>query len=104
MFVIDSAAGGLTACAGVVEQGGGAEVISMWVAPESRGLGLGRALLERAAAWARARGHLRLRLHVVRGNQAAAGLYEAFGFRATGRVETNEHGREELEMELELPV
>ena len=46
--------------------------------------GIGRALLERSVAWARARGIEKLELHVFPHNEPAIALYEAFGFRREG--------------------
>ena len=56
----------------------------MWVEPESRGLGLGRRLVEAAADWARARGVTRLKTSVSEDNVAAEALYKAVGFHPTG--------------------
>jgi GNAT superfamily N-acetyltransferase len=60
----------------------------MWVEPEARGQGAGRALLEGAIAWGRSRDLDRLELWVTEGNVAATGLYERAGFAATGRRDT----------------
>ncbi|WP_042434832.1 GNAT family N-acetyltransferase [Streptacidiphilus anmyonensis] len=54
------------------------------VAPEARGLGLGRALLHAALARARAEGALRVTLRVLAGNTVARSLYETAGFEVTG--------------------
>ena len=53
------------------------ELISMWVAPEARGAGLGRALVDSVIGWAWGR---RLRLRVMDGNGDAVSLYAACGF------------------------
>jgi ribosomal protein S18 acetylase RimI-like enzyme len=63
------------------------EIVSMWVAPERRGEGLGTALLRGALEWARARGALTARLAVVEGNEHASSLYYAHGFAPTGERE-----------------
>ncbi|MFO1541462.1 MAG: GNAT family N-acetyltransferase [Chloroflexota bacterium] len=55
-------------------------VFSVWVAPEVRGTGTGRALIEACEAWGRAWGARRTLLWVVRGNAAALGFYAALGF------------------------
>ena len=57
----------------------------MWVEPAARGRGAGRALLEAAIAWARARELDRLELWVTEGNGPAIRLYERSGFADTGR-------------------
>lgn len=59
-----------------------AEIWGMYVAPEARGGGAGRALLTEAIRRARSiEGLSRLRLGVTAGNDAAGRLYEAVGFR-----------------------
>jgi GNAT superfamily N-acetyltransferase len=60
-------------------------VAGMWVDPEARGRGVGRALLESVIAWARSRALDRLELWVTKGNGVAARLYERAGFADTGR-------------------
>ncbi|MEY9875903.1 ribosomal protein S18 acetylase RimI-like enzyme [Streptacidiphilus sp. MAP12-33] len=54
------------------------------VAPEARGLGLGRALLHAALAKARTEGARRVTLRVLGGNTVARSLYEGAGFTVTG--------------------
>ncbi len=58
-----------------------AMVGELYLAPEDRGLGLGRRLLEQAEVFARERGAARLRVQVLAGNGVARGLYESSGFR-----------------------
>jgi GNAT superfamily N-acetyltransferase len=70
--------------AGVYEEDGQADVVSMWVRPAARGLGAGQALVEAAADWAKGRGHDTLYLWVTETNAAARGLYERCGFIPTG--------------------
>lgn len=60
-------------------------VAGMWVDPDARGRGAGRALLDAAIAWARSRGLDRLELWVTKGNGPAERLYERAGFADTGR-------------------
>ena len=62
------------------DDGGAVEVLGLWVAPEARGLGVGRALLEAAGDWAKARGAARLVLWVNGENAHALRLYEACGY------------------------
>jgi len=64
-----------------------AHLYAMWVDPARRGEGLGRALVEAVAAWARERGATRLRLGVTTTNTAAAALYRSCGFLPTGEQE-----------------
>lgn len=103
MFLAERDDGHIAGCAGGVTNPDGVPlVISMWVEPESRGLGLARRLLDAVAAWARQRRASRLLLHVTRGNAPATRLYLACGFRTTGVTETNERGLIEEEMALML--
>ena len=61
------------------------ELLLIGVAPSARRRGVGRALLEAAAADARARGATTLFLEVRDGNAAAFALYRAAGYVAIGR-------------------
>jgi len=87
MFVaVDSATGEWIGCAGgYVDIGGTPNLISMWVAPEHRGRGVGTSLVGAVIDWARAGGHVRVRLDVVRSRGSAERLYGRLGFRHTGR-------------------
>jgi DNA-binding MarR family transcriptional regulator/GNAT superfamily N-acetyltransferase len=57
------------------------EVKRMWVAPDVRGLGLGRRLLAELEAWAIGRGARTLRLETNGALTEAIGLYRAAGYR-----------------------
>lgn len=70
--------------AGVYEEDGAADVVSMWVRPEARGEGVADALVNAAAAWAKAHGHDALYLWVTESNSYARKLYERCGFTPTG--------------------
>ncbi len=61
-----------------------AHLYQMWVAPERRGHGVGRALLDMAVEWARASGAHAMRLDVTVSNSPAVELYERAGFRPVG--------------------
>jgi ribosomal protein S18 acetylase RimI-like enzyme len=61
--------------------GAPAEIKRMWVAPEARGLGLGRRLLAELEARAAARGARALRLETNRVLNEAIGLYRSAGYR-----------------------
>ena len=70
--------------------------LGLMVAASHRRRGIGRALLEAAAHWARTSGVRKLELHVLPHNAAAIALYEDFGFRREG-VRTGHyhvHGRD----------
>jgi RimJ/RimL family protein N-acetyltransferase len=58
--------------------------LGMFVAPEWRGRGVGRTLLEACVAWARAAGAHKIALQVWPHNVAARRLYESFGFEQEG--------------------
>ena len=68
-----------------------AGLYAMWVAPQARGTGAGRALVEAVIAWATERGARRLTTSVTEGNAAGAALYAAAGFADTGRREPLGH-------------
>jgi ribosomal protein S18 acetylase RimI-like enzyme len=63
---------------------GVAHVYAMWVAPDARRAGVGRALLDAVAEWARDRGCERLVLSVTESNDAARAFYGTVGFEETG--------------------
>jgi RimJ/RimL family protein N-acetyltransferase len=58
--------------------------LGLMVATGYRRLGIGRALLAQAEAWARSAGVTKLELHVFPHNEPAIALYEAFGFEREG--------------------
>jgi len=61
-----------------------AGVYGMWVAPEARGHGLGRRLLDAVEGWAREAGYDRIELGVTTTNGAATRLYAGSGYTDTG--------------------
>jgi GNAT superfamily N-acetyltransferase len=71
--------------AGVYVEDGAANLVSMWVRPTARGLGAGKALVEAAAAWAKANDFGALFLWVTESNTSARRLYEGCGFTPTGK-------------------
>lgn len=56
------------------------ELLSLWVAPEGRGQGLGKALVEQVQAWVRGHGQEHLELCVKAENLTAIKLYRTLGF------------------------
>ena len=52
----------------------------LYVAPQARGKGLGRALIEGCEAWARSRGHKLLTVGVLAKNPSASRAYEGAGY------------------------
>ena len=90
---------------GYVAGEGRVELISLWVAPEARGRGLGTALCERVVEWAEDAGAEEVTLWVNEANAAALGLYERAGFAATGARKPlpSTPGAVEIELALALP-
>lgn len=81
-----------------VDEGERVGLFSMWVAPEARGRGAGRALALAVCAWAEER-RPELYLWVLEGNAAALATYGAVGFVATGERQASVHeGLHELRM------
>lgn len=70
-----------------------AELLLIGVAPHFRGHGIGRALLDRAMAHARAHGVVRFHLEVRQGNDAMT-LYSHAGFEQVGRRRDYYRGRD----------
>lgn len=63
---------------------GNVNLFQMWVAPDHRGQGSGRLLLEHVCGWARSRGAMWLSLGVNCSNTPALRLYSRAGFVAVG--------------------
>lgn len=64
-----------------------ATLYQMWVAPECRRRGAGRALFSAAVAWAKDMGAKSMTLKVTCGDSPALRLYTAAGFMPTGSIE-----------------
>jgi GNAT superfamily N-acetyltransferase len=73
--------------AGALEEDGAVDIVSMWVRPSARGHGVGAALVDAAAGWAKARDHDTLYLWVTETNAPARLLYERCGFTPTGETQ-----------------
>ncbi len=71
-----------------------AHLYAMWVAPEGRRVGAGRALVDGVMRWARLAGAATLNLRVTVRAPAAQALYRAMGFRETGQTEPLRPGSE----------
>ena len=63
-----------------------AQLVSMWVAPSHRRLGVGSQLVNAIAEWARAEGAGLLRLVVTSNNQRAIQFYQRLGFAITAKI------------------
>jgi GNAT superfamily N-acetyltransferase len=87
MFVADDETAPVGMAFGLLdrEDPGLARLGGMWVVPDARGRGAGRALADAVVAWARERGFGGVVLWVTEGNTRAIDLYERAGFVATGR-------------------
>lgn len=57
-----------------------AHIFLLYVAPEHRRQGIGKALMDRAENWARARGDRQIGLQVFATNQPAVNLYHQLGY------------------------
>jgi GNAT superfamily N-acetyltransferase len=80
------------------------ELISMWVDPENRRVGIAAQLIESVAAWAAAAGAAVLMLEVVAGNAAAIALYERTGFVPFEGTEMGECASGEVRFVRSLPT
>lgn len=76
----------------------------MWVAPEARRRGIGRALVGSVRNWAEQSGAVRLNLWVVETNGPAVALYQSIGFTATGETQLLPWDETLMEIQLEVPL
>jgi ribosomal protein S18 acetylase RimI-like enzyme len=81
-----------------------ARLVSMWVAKERRGRGVGRALVDAVIAWARECGARTMVLTVTSNNETATRFYEGLGFTKTGRTEPYPNDPALFEHEMERPL
>ena len=82
---------------GLWRAGGDCLIEDLYVAPDARRSGLGRAMVETALERARERGCRRAELDVNEANAAAVAMYEGFGFGIK-----NPHGGRDLYLRLHL--
>lgn len=75
------------------------ELVSMWVAPSSRGGDVAGRLVRSVLDWARHEGEAGVRLRVVTTNARAMRLYEREGFTPNGVTEHEPDGIVEIELE-----
>ncbi len=86
-FVAEAADGsliGMAVGASIPERPDAAGLFGMWVAPEARGQGIGGALVEAVAGWARSVGYERIGLGVATTNMGVVAFYERMGFAIFG--------------------
>ena len=86
--VLDGVDVGVVRASSDIEQPGAAFLLSMWVAPDARGKGVGDELIDAVASWAEADGFSRLVLDVADANVSAIALYAGKGFEPTGDTGT----------------
>lgn len=82
---VDDAPCGMANCFVSKEDPQIAELTGFWVAPESRGTGIGEALVSAIVSWAKSRGVTILQAWVVEDNHRAIRFYEKLGFLDTGQ-------------------
>lgn len=83
----DGIAVGMAWCRLDPSAGNAAQLFQMWVAPEHRGLGISRKILNAVIDWSMARGAASVFLAVTCGDTPAAQLYRSSGFEAFGEPE-----------------
>jgi len=81
-----------------------AGLYSMWVSPDARRLGVGRALIDAVFGWAIRNEVSRLWLCVTQGNEPAKRLYKSFGFEATGSLRPLRAGSEKQMDEMQVSL
>ena len=92
--VLDGLDGGIVLGAPHTHKADMAYLISMWVAPNARGVGVGEALIDAVIDWGRTEGFACLLLDVGDNNKLARALYERKGFKPTGERSTMPPPRE----------
>ncbi|GLZ89123.1 hypothetical protein Pres01_51740 [Metapseudomonas resinovorans] len=95
---------GLAWCKLSASEPGVADLFQMWVAPASRGFGVGGALLKEALAWAASVNAHRVRLGVTAADSPAMRLYKAHGFRPVGALEPLREGSSLMAQTMELEL
>jgi len=86
------------------DEPGVAHLYQVWVAPDARGLGVARLLLDAVIAWAMERGMRELQLDVTAGHPAALHLYRRAGFVEAGAPEPVRPGSEMLCQPMRLAI
>jgi DNA-binding MarR family transcriptional regulator/ribosomal protein S18 acetylase RimI-like enzyme len=86
-----------------LRSGGPAEIKRLWVAPEARGLGLGRRLLQELELRATAAGAHTVRLDTNRSLTEAIALYRSSGYREIARFNDEPYAHHWFEKNLRAP-
>ena len=81
-----------------------AQLVSMWVAPECRRIGVGRVLIDAIKSWAAVHNLRELRLFVTSMNQGAIDFYIRNGFAMTGRTEPYPNDPMLVEFEMTISI
>jgi putative hydrolases of HD superfamily len=89
---------------GLLEDPATVHVLGMWVAPEGRGRGVGRRLIETIADWAREHQARHIVLWVTETNEPARALYAKTGFVPTGDRQPLPSDESLMEMKLTREV
>jgi ribosomal protein S18 acetylase RimI-like enzyme len=79
-------------------------LVSMWVAKERRGQGIGNALVAAVIEWAVEHGARTMVLTVTSNNSTAIRFYERLGFERTGRTEPYPNDPALFEYEMARPI
>ncbi|QIS04548.1 GNAT family N-acetyltransferase [Nocardia brasiliensis] len=79
-------------------------LVSLWVAPDARGLGVGDELVRTVLEWARGEGHRRITLWVLDSNAPAERLYRRHGFQRTGQRRAMPRDATMIEVEMALDL
>ena len=88
--------------AGALTEGERTDLVSMWVAPEARGTGVGDALVAAVIAEAQVRESNVVALCVSVGNDFAERLYARHGFERTGRTQPIDEDDPDRGIEFEM--
>ena len=81
-----------------------AHLVSMWISPTHRRLGVGRSLVSAIIAWAQTRAVRTLHLMVTSNNESAIRFYESLGFARTGRTEAYPNDVKLIEYEMSRSI
>ena len=81
-----------------------AHLVSMWVAPSYRRLGIGRSLVNAILEWAYKQRACTLQLMVTGNNDSAIRFYQSLGFKMTGRTEPYPNDSALIEYEMSRSI
>jgi GNAT superfamily N-acetyltransferase len=101
---VDGHRAGCVLCTASPDRPDTGKLRTLIVAPEARGHGVGRLLVERCIEFAREAGYARIELWTTENLVAAGRLYETFGFRVVREVREEAFGTEVLSRHMELEL